>query len=140
MSPSVKRSKITSNRASDTCEPRVKATEANHVIAVSIKESKSEKCDTNHESEEDRTAPGTEDSELGDKVTSSQQITSNQMDEHLKSFPVSANNDNTKIKVQKTLEKEKKSEHDELPCTKDDPTQGTGTEHAKSENTSPIVK
>lgn len=99
MSPSVKRSKITSNRAADTCDQKVKATEANHVIAVSIKESKSEKCDTNHESEEDRTATVTKDSELGDKVISSQQITSNQMAEHLKSFPVSANNDITKIKV-----------------------------------------
>ena len=82
MSPSVKRSKIT-----NTCEPRVKATEANHVIAVSIKESKSEKCDTNHESEEDRTATGTEDSELGDKVTSSQQITSNHIKNKDKSCP-----------------------------------------------------
>ena len=103
LSPSIKRSKIV-NRVSKICDQKVKATEgaavaANHVIAVSIKESKSEKCDTNHESEEDRTARVTEDSELGDKVTSSQQITSNQMAEHLKSFPVTANNDNTKIKV-----------------------------------------
>ena len=99
MSPTVKRSKITSNRVADTCDQRVKATNvANHVIAVSIKESKSEKSDTNHESEEDRTASVTEDSAPGDKVTC-QQIISNQMTEHLKSFPVSANNDNTKTQV-----------------------------------------
>ncbi len=101
-SPNVKRSKITSNRtayADTSGDHRVKATAkaANHVIAVSIKESKSEKCDSeNHESEqEDRTAKVTE---IDDKVTS-QQITSNQMTEHLKSFPVAANNDNTKIQV-----------------------------------------
>ena len=99
LSPSVKRSKITSNRASDTCDQRVKATKANHVIAVSIKESKSEKSDTNHESEEDRTASVTEDSVTGDKVTC-QQIKSNQMAEHLESFPVSAKNHNTNIKVE----------------------------------------
>ena len=101
-SPNVKRSKITSNRAAyaDTSgDHRVKATAkaANHVIAVSIKESESEKCDSeNHESEqEDRTAKVTE---IGDKVTR-ELITSNQMTEHLKSFPVAANNDNTKIQV-----------------------------------------
>ena len=96
-SPNVKRSKITSNRAAyaDTSGVKAATKAANHVIAVSIKESKSEKSE-NHESEqEDRTAKVTE---IGDKVTS-QQITSNQMTEHLKSFPVAANNDNTKIQV-----------------------------------------
>ena len=99
MSPSVKRSKITSNPASVTCDQKVKANEANHVIAVSIKESKSEKCDTNHESGEDRTASAAEDSAQtqADKVTHN--ITSNQTTRNLKSFPDSDNNDNSKTQV-----------------------------------------
>ena len=90
LSPSIKRSKIV-NRVSKICDQKVKATEgpavaANHVIAVPIKESKSEKCDTNHESE-DKTAKINIDTQIaGDKVTA-EKIKSNQTNLHLIPFP-----------------------------------------------------
>ena len=74
----------------------MKATEGaavavNHVIAVPIKESKSEKCDTNHESE-DKTAKINIDTQIAarDKVTA-EKIKSNQTNLHLIPFPGDTN-------------------------------------------------
>jgi len=90
LSPSVKRSKLVNTKIASAAyilDQKVKTDGNNHVIAASIKGSKTEKCDTNHESE-DKTAKNNIDTQLAaDKDTHSNKIKSNQINSKSNTLP-----------------------------------------------------